>query len=210
MATMAEGVAAVLAEQLAKDDLDGVFVLGGSGGTSIGARAVRDLPVGLPKLIVSTMVSGDVSPYVGASDVTLMYSVVDIAGINQISEAVLGNAAAAITAMAAARRVRQSEPDDDKRPLIGASMFGVTTPAVNAARARLEELGYEVLTFHATGPGGRALEALARSGFLAGVLDLTTTELADDLVGGVLERGPRPPDRSRGFGCAAGRQSGCS
>jgi uncharacterized protein (UPF0261 family) len=136
------------------------------------------------------MVSGDVSPYVGASDVTLMYSVVDIAGINQISEAVLGNAAAAITAMAAARRVRQSEPDDDKRPLIGASMFGVTTPAVNAARARLEELGYEVLTFHATGPGGRALEALARSGFLAGVLDLTTTELADDLVGGVLSAGP--------------------
>ncbi len=137
IATMAEGVAAVLSEQLSKDDLDGVFALGGSGGSSIAARAVRDLPVGLPKLIVSTMVSGDVSPYVGASDVTLMYSVVDIAGINQISRAVLGNAAAAITAMATARRVRQSErsePSDDKRPLIGASMFGVTTPAVNVAR----------------------------------------------------------------------------
>ncbi len=107
IATMAEGVAAVLSEQLSKDDLDGVFALGGSGGSSIAARAVRDLPVGLPKLIVSTMVSGDVSPYVGASDVTLMYSVVDIAGINQISRAVLGNAAAAITAMATARRVRR-------------------------------------------------------------------------------------------------------
>ena len=113
-----------------------------------------------------------------------------VAGINQISEAVLGNAAAAITAMATARRIRQSEASDDDRPLIGASMFGVTTPAVNVARARLEELGYEVLTFHATGSGGRALEALARSGFLAGVLDLTTTELADDLVGGVLSAGP--------------------
>jgi len=199
IATMAEGVAAVLSEQLSKDDLDGVLALGGSGGSSIAARAVRDLPVGLPKLIVSTMVSGDVSPYVGASDVTLMYSVVDIAGINQISRAVLGNAAAAITAMATARRVRQSEPSDDKRPLIGASMFGVTTPAVNVARARLEVLGYEVLTFHATGHGGRALEALARSGFLAGVLDLTTTELADDLVGGVLSAGP---DRLTGAGAS--------
>jgi uncharacterized protein (UPF0261 family) len=119
-----------------------------------------------------------------------MYSVVDVAGINQISRAVLGNAAAAIVAMATARRARAAGPSPDNRPLIGASMFGVTTPAVNAARARLEELGYEVLTFHATGSGGRALETLARSGFLAGVLDLTTTELADDLVGGVLSAGP--------------------
>ncbi len=147
---------------------------------------MRDLPVGLPKLIVSTMVSGDVSPYVGASDVTLMYSVVDIAGINQISRAVLGNSAAAITAKSTARLDRESEPSDDKRPLIGASMFGVTTPALNVVRARLEVLGFEVLTFHATGPSGRALKRWLRSGFLAGVLDLTTTELADDLVGGVL------------------------
>jgi uncharacterized protein (UPF0261 family) len=190
IATMGEGAAAALSQQLAKQDLDGVLALGGSGGSSIAARAVRDLPVGLPKLIVSTMASGDVSPYVGSGDVTLMYSVVDVAGINQISRAVLGNAAAAIVAMATARRARAAGPSPDNRPLIGASMFGVTTRGVNAARARLEELGYEVLTFHATGSGGRALETLARSGFLAGVLDLTTTELADDLVGGVLSAGP--------------------
>jgi uncharacterized protein (UPF0261 family) len=197
VATMSEGVAAVLSEQLAKGDLDGVLALGGSGGSSIAARAVRDLPVGLPKLIVSTMASGDVSPYVGASDVTLMYSVVDVAGINRVSRAVLGNAAAAIAAMAKTRRARLSEPGQDERPLIGASMFGVTTPAVDAGRARLEELGYEVLIFHATGPGGRALETLARSGYLAGILDITTTELADDLVGGVLSAGP---DRLTGAG----------
>jgi uncharacterized protein (UPF0261 family) len=188
---MGEGAAAVLTRLHAAGALDGVLALGGSGGSSIAARAVRDLPVGLPKLIVSTMASGDVSPYVGASDVSIMYSVVDVAGINQVSRAVLGNAAAGIAGMArafAARRAASGAGDD--RPLIAASMFGVTTPAVDAARARLEELGYEVLVFHATGSGGQALEALARSGMLAGVLDLTTTELADDLVGGVLTAGP--------------------
>jgi uncharacterized protein (UPF0261 family) len=190
ISTMAEGAAAIISRLRTGGDLDGVLALGGSGGSSIAARAVRDLPVGLPKLIVSTMASGDVSPYVGASDVTLMYSVVDIAGVNRISRAVLGNAAAAISAMAKAFRLRRAEPSDDTRPLIAASMFGVTTPAVNTARDRLQELGYEVLTFHATGSGGRALEHLARSGFLAGVLDITTTELADDLVGGVLSAGP--------------------
>ena len=190
---MGEGAAAILSGLT----VNGVLALGGSGGSSIAARAVRDLPVGLPKLIVSTMASGDVSPYVGASDVTLMYSVVDIAGINQISRAVLGNAAAAIAGMAVSHAARVPEHDD--KPLIGASMFGVTTPAVDAARERLEELGYEVLVFHATGSGGRALEALARSGMLAGVLDLTTTELADELVGGVLTAGP---DRLTAAGAA--------
>jgi uncharacterized protein (UPF0261 family) len=195
---MGEGAAAIVARLHAAGEIDGVLAVGGSGGSSIAARAVHDLPVGFPKLLVSTMASGDVSPYVGATDVTLMYSVVDIAGINQISRAVLGNAVAAIAGMAAAYRERAEEAAGegasagahDDRPLIGASMFGVTTPAVEAARARLEELGYEVLVFHATGSGGRALEALARSGMLAGVLDLTTTELADDLVGGVLSAGP--------------------
>lgn len=187
---MSEGAAIVVARLQAAGRLDGVLALGGSGGSSIAARAVRDLPVGTPKLIVSTMASGDVAPYVGANDVTLMYSVVDIAGINQISRAVLGNAAAAIAGMAAAARARAAEAASDDRPLIGASMFGVTTPAVDAARERLDDLGYEVLVFHATGSGGQALESLARSGLLAGVLDLTTTELADDLVGGVLSAGP--------------------
>lgn len=187
---MAEGAAVVVGRLHAAGRLDGILALGGSGGSAIAARAVRDLPVGTPKLIVSTMASGDVSPYVGASDVTLMYSVVDIAGVNQVSRAVLGNAAAAIVGMASAAKARGDETGQGDRPLIGASMFGVTTPAVDAARERLDELGYEVLVFHATGSGGQALESLARSGMLAGVLDLTTTELADDLVGGVLTAGP--------------------
>lgn len=188
--TMGEGAAAIVEGLLAEGRLNGVLALGGSGGSSIAARAVRDLPVGLPKLIVSTMASGDVSPYVGATDVTLMYSVVDIAGINQISRAVLGNAAAAIAGMATAHAARAVEESHNDKPLIGASMFGVTTAAVDAARDRLEGLGYEVLVFHATGSGGRALEQLAKSGMLAGVLDLTTTEIADELVGGVLTAGP--------------------
>lgn len=190
VAAMGDGAARITEALYARGELDGVLGLGGSGGSSIAARAMRDLPLGLPKLIVSTMVSGDVSPYVGVSDVTLMYSVVDVAGINQVSSAVLDNAAAAVAAMGHAYARRRAAPSTSSRPLVGASMFGVTTPAVTAASRRLEELGYEVLTFHATGTGGRALENLARSGFLAGVLDLTTTELADELVGGVLTAGP--------------------
>ncbi|MFI9557351.1 Tm-1-like ATP-binding domain-containing protein [Nonomuraea endophytica] len=186
---MGEGAAKVLADLHRAGRVDGVLAVGGSGGSSIAARAVRDLPIGLPKLIVSTMASGDVAPYIGAKDVTLMYSVVDIAGINRVSRAILGNAAAAVAGMAGEYAARGPAQDGD-RPLIGASMFGVTTPAVDAARARLDELGYEVLVFHATGSGGRALEGLAESGMLAGVLDLTTTELADELVGGVLSAGP--------------------
>ncbi|MFI0484027.1 Tm-1-like ATP-binding domain-containing protein [Actinomadura sp. 9N215] len=180
---MGEGAAVVLARL---ERVDAVLAVGGSGGSSIAARAVRDLPIGLPKLIVSTMASGDVTPYVGAKDVTMMYSVVDIAGVNRVSRLILGNAAAAAAGMAKAH----VPPAAGERPLVGASMFGVTTPAVDAARERLDELGYEVLVFHATGAGGRALEGLVESGLLTGVLDLTTTELADDLVGGVLSAGP--------------------
>ncbi len=187
---MGEGAAVIVAELAAAGRVDAVFAVGGSGGSSIAARAVRDLPIGLPKLIVSTMASGDVSPYVGAKDVTISYSVVDVAGVNRVSRLILGNAAAAAAGMAKAHA--EAPPTQAaERPLIGASMFGVTTPAVNVARERLEELGYEVLVFHATGAGGQALEGLAGSGLLAGVLDVTTTELADDLVGGVLSAGPR-------------------
>ena len=195
---MGEGAAALLHQLVADGSVHAVFGVGGSGGSSIFARAVRDLPIGLPKLLVSTMASGDVAPYVGASDVTLTYSVVDVAGINRISRTVLGNAVAAVAAMAR-RYADRSETGSDDRPLVAASMFGVTTPAVETARARLTELGYEVLVFHATGAGGRAIESLARSGLLAGVLDLTVTELADDLVGGVLSAGP---DRLTAAGAA--------
>jgi uncharacterized protein (UPF0261 family) len=183
---MGRGAAAVLARLHGEGRLDGVAAVGGSGNSSIAAQAMRDLPVGMPKLIVSTVASGDTRPYVGAVDVTMMYSVVDIAGVNQISAQILTNAAGAIAGMAKATVPEQA----DERPLIGATMFGVTTPCVTRARERLEELGYEVLVFHATGTGGQSFEALATGGYLVGALDVTTTELADDLVGGVLSAGP--------------------
>jgi uncharacterized protein (UPF0261 family) len=156
---------------------------------------MRALPVGVPKVMVSTVASGDTRPYVGAVDVTMMYSVVDIAGVNRVSARIMANAAGAIAGMVGA-----TVPELAEKPLVGATMFGVTTPCVTRARERLEELGYEVLVFHATGSGGQSLEALVRDGFLAGVLDTTTTELADELVGGVLSAGP---DRLEAAGAAA-------
>jgi uncharacterized protein (UPF0261 family) len=182
---MAEGAERVVLQLHAEGRLDGILALGGSGGSSIATRAMRALPVGVPKLMVSTVASGDTRPYVGAVDVTMMYSVVDIAGVNRVSARIMANAAGAIAGMVGA-----DVPQLADKPLIGASMFGVTTPCVTRARERLEELGYEVLVFHATGAGGQSLEALVRGGFLAGVLDTTTTELADELVGGVLSAGP--------------------
>jgi uncharacterized protein (UPF0261 family) len=184
--TMARGAAEVVTRLHAEGRVDGVLALGGSGGTALATEAMRALPVGVPKLMVSTMASGDTRPYVGESDVTMMYSVVDISGINAVSAQILTNAAAAIAGMAAA----EPPAAGDERPLVGATMFGVTTPSVEAARERLEELGYEVLVFHATGTGGRSMEALMRGGFITAGLDITTTELADDLVGGVLSAGP--------------------
>jgi uncharacterized protein (UPF0261 family) len=167
MDVMGRGAAAVLGRLHAEGRVDGVAALGGSGNSS-------------------TVASGDTRPYVGAVDITMTYSVVDIAGINQISARILTNAAGAIAGMATA-----TVPEGTgERPLIGATMFGVTTPCVTHARERLEELGYEVLVFHATGTGGQSFEALATGGYLVGALDATTTELADELVGGVLSAGP--------------------
>jgi uncharacterized protein (UPF0261 family) len=192
---MGRGAAAVLTTLHAEGRLDGTAAVGGSGNSSIAAQAMRALPVGVPKLIVSTVASGDTRRYVGAVDIAMMYSVVDIAGINQISARILTNAAGAIAGMAKA-----AVPDRGAgKPLVGATMFGVTTPCVTTARERLEEHGYEVLVFHATGTGGQSLEALATGGFLVGVLDATTTELADDLVGGDLSAGP---DRLEAVGAA--------
>jgi uncharacterized protein (UPF0261 family) len=164
----------------------GVLAAGGSGNTAIATAAMRALPVGVPKLVVSTMASGDTSAYVDVSDVTLMPAVTDVAGLNSVSARVLANAAAAMAGMVLAPPVELGE----SRPLVAATMFGVTTPAVTAAREELERRGYEVLVFHATGTGGRSMESLVEAGLLTGVLDLTTTELADDLVGGVLSAGP--------------------
>jgi uncharacterized protein (UPF0261 family) len=172
-----------------------VLAAGGSGNTAIATAAMRALPIGVPKLMVSTMASGDTAAYVGASDVVMMPAVTDVAGLNSVSARVLAHAAAAVAGMVTAAPVDVG----GDRPVVAATMFGVTTPAVTAAREELERRGYEVLVFHATGTGGRTMESLVESGLVAGVLDLTTTELADDLVGGVLSAGPHRLE-------AAGRQ----
>jgi uncharacterized protein (UPF0261 family) len=184
---MARGAAALAKQLFYEGKIHGLVSLGGSAGTTIGTAAMRVLPVGVPKLMVSTMASGDTRPYVDTRDICMLYSVVDIAGINRLSREILSNAAAAIAGMVRAPVKKRGED----RPLIGATMFGVTTPCVTRAREVLEGAGYEVLVFHATGSGGRAMEGLAWDGFLDGILDITTTELADELVGGVLSAGPR-------------------
>jgi uncharacterized protein (UPF0261 family) len=184
--TMADAAAGLARRLHAEGRIDGVLAAGGSGNTAIATHAMQALPVGVPKLMVSTVAAGDTRDYVGGSDVTLMASVTDVAGINSISARVLANAAAAMAGMVSA----PAPALDGGRPLVAATMFGVTTPCVTAAREALEARGYEVLVFHATGTGGRAMEALVEAGFLQGVLDATTTELCDDLVGGVLSAGP--------------------
>lgn len=162
----------------------GVLSLGGGAGTNVATAAMRQLPVGVPKVMVSTLASGDVSPYVGIKDITMMYSVLDIAGLNRLSRRILANAAGAVCGM-----VEMALPPAEEKPLIAASMFGVTTPCVSEVRRKLEEEGYEVLVFHATGTGGRAMEGLIEDGFFDGVADITTTEWADQVVGGVLPAG---------------------
>jgi uncharacterized protein (UPF0261 family) len=183
---MADAAAALARRLHGEGRIDGVLAAGGSGNTAIATRAMQALPVGVPKLMVSTVAAGNTVDYMGGSDVTLMASVTDVAGVNSISARILANAAAAMAGMVQAPAPRTT----DERPLIGASMFGVTTPCVTHAREDLEARGYEVLVFHATGTGGRAMEALAEGGYLRGLLDITTTELCDDLVGGVLSAGP--------------------
>ena len=184
---MAQGAAALVAEKQAAGEIDGIISLGGSAGTTIGTTAMQAVPVGVPKIMVSTLASGDTSPYVQSKDICMMYSVVDIAGINRLSRQILANAAGAIVGMVNAEAPATATAD---KPLIAATMFGVTTPCVTKAREVLEDAGYEVLVFHATGTGGQAMEDLVKGGFLAGVLDATTTELADELVGGILSAGP--------------------
>ena len=183
---MSDAAAALALRLHGEGRIDGVLAAGGSGNTAIATRAMQALPVGVPKLMVSTVAAGDTRDYVGGSDVTLMASVTDVAGLNSIARQILANAAAAMAGMVLAPPVEQRE----SRPLVAATMFGVTTPCVTRAREQLEARGYEVLVFHATGTGGRAMEALVAGGFLAGVLDATTTELCDDLVNGVLSAGP--------------------
>ncbi len=212
----ATGAANLVAAAYARGEVEGVLALGGSAGTTIGTSAMRALPLGVPKLMVSTLASGQTRPYVGGKDIMMLNSVVDIAGINRISRQILSEAARAMAGMVtlpsvalqqqpatlsegstlfdcshdpAIRSEAADQPTTDK-PLIAATMFGVTTPCVEHARKILEAAGYEVLVFHATGNGGEAMEGLIADGLIAGVLDITTTELADELVGGILTAGP--------------------
>jgi uncharacterized protein (UPF0261 family) len=183
---MALGAQAILGRLFAQGAIHGVASVGGSAGTVIATSAMRALPYGFPKLMVSTVASGDIRPYVGTKDICMMPSVVDIAGLNRVTRRILSNAAGVICGMVNAAQAEAL----DQKPSIGATMFGVTTPCVTAARRILEESGYEVLVFHATGTGGQAMEQLIEDGAFRAVLDLTTTEIADELVGGVMSAGP--------------------
>ncbi|MCU0635244.1 MAG: Tm-1-like ATP-binding domain-containing protein, partial [Gemmatimonadaceae bacterium] len=170
-----------------RDDLAGLISAGGSGGTALATPAMRRLPIGVPKVMVSTVASGDVKPYVGPSDICMMYSVTDVSGINRISERVLANAANALAGM-----IAHAGRDEDRRqtkPAVGLTMFGVTTPCVQAVMKAIENR-YDCLTFHATGTGGQSMEKLADSGLLSAVIDITTTEVADELMGGIFSAGP--------------------
>ncbi len=186
IAAMAEAFEAFLAT---RRDLGGIVSAGGSGGTSIATRGMRALPIGCPKVMVSTMASGDTRPYVGPSDLCMMYSVTDVQGIHRISEKVLANAAHALAGMIA----HPAPESDTTKPAIGLTMFGVTTACVQAVTKRLEAT-HDCLVFHATGVGGQSMEKLADSGLLAGVIDVSTTEIADEIAGGTLSAGPNRLD----------------
>jgi uncharacterized protein (UPF0261 family) len=204
VAAMSKG-APVILERLAREGkIDAVISLGGGGGTAISTAAMQALPVGFPKVMVSTLASGNTVPYVGVKDIVMFPSIVDVAGINRISRQILTRAAGAICGM-----VEAQPPAGDVKPVIVASMFGNTTACVQHAKQVLESAGYEVLVFHATGTGGRTMESLIESGMVAGVLDITTTEWADELVGGVLKAGPTRLEAAARHGIPAIVTPGC-
>jgi uncharacterized protein (UPF0261 family) len=189
MEVMTRGAAVVAAKLYGERRFDAIIGLGGTAGTAIASSAMRALPIGVPKVLVSTVAAGDTRPYIGTKDLTMMYSIVDIAGLNRISTRVLGNAAGAVIGMA-----ETTLPAYEERPLIAASMFGNTTACVDRARGTLDAAGFEVLVFHATGAGGMTMESLIADGYVDGVLDLTTTEWADELCGGVFAAGAKRLD----------------
>jgi uncharacterized protein (UPF0261 family) len=186
----ARGAADIVRGLHQQGKVDGLLSLGGSAGTTIGTAAMRALPFGVPKIMVSTLASGQVKQWVGIRDILMLNSVVDISGINRISRTVLTNAAAAMIGMVRGQGSGIRSQGSEEKPLITATMFGVTTPCVEQARRRVETRGYEVLVFHATGTGGMTMESFIKDGIISGALDITTTELADELVGGILTAGP--------------------
>ena len=204
MEVMTKGAAVVVKDLFEQGRIDGVLGMGGSAGTVIGTSAMRALPIGVPKVMVSTLASGDVKPYVGTKDIAMLHSVVDVAGVNRISARVYANAVGAIVGM-----VESDAPKVEAKPLIAASMFGNTTPVVTRCRERLEQNGYEVLIFHAVGTGGETMESVIREGYIAGVADITTTEWADELVGGVLSAGPSRLDAASEKGVPQVIAPGC-
>ena len=207
VAAMAEAVPAYVAKLAAEDRIQGIISLGGGGGTAISTAAMRALPLGFPKLMVSTLASGNTAPYVGVKDIVMMPSIVDVAGLNRISRKLFTQAAGAICGMVQAGAT--AVESGASKPLIVASMFGNTTACVTEAKRLLEEAGYEVLVFAATGQGGKTMESLIESGLVAGVLDITTTEWADELVGGVLNAGPHRLEAAGKFGVPAIIAPGC-
>jgi len=201
---MSQGASAIVQRLLERRQLDAVIAMGGGAGTSVGTAAMRALPLGIPKVMVSTLASGDVRGFVGVKDITMIPTIVDISGLNRISRNVFTRAAGAVCGM-----VESSVPPGDDKPIIVASMFGNTTPCVEAARAILEKAGFEVLVFHATGSGGQTMESLIEARQVAGVLDVTTTEWADELVGGVMSAGPTRLQAAAKTGTPAVIAPGC-
>jgi uncharacterized protein (UPF0261 family) len=201
---MSQAAAIWLEAAVQRGEVHGVISLGGGGGTAIGTAAMRALPIGFPKVMVSTLAAGNIAPYVGTKDIVMFPSIVDVSGLNRLSRVLLARAAGAICGM-----VEMEPPQVEEKPLIVASMFGNTTACVNTAKAVLEAAGYEVLVFAATGTGGRIMESLIESGLVSGVLDLTTTEWADELVGGVLNAGPSRLEAAGKAGVPAVVAPGC-
>jgi uncharacterized protein (UPF0261 family) len=195
VAAMTAGAAAIISQLVQEREVGAIFAMGGTAGTTVGASAMQAAPIGIPKLLVSTVASGNTSPYVGVKDVMMMYSVIDISGINSLSSRILSNAAYALIGMCSGLASEQTQDVSEAelaamKPMLGMTMFGVTTPCCTRVREKLEAQGYEILVFHATGTGGKAMEELVRAGYIQGLLDITTTELADDLVGGIFSAGP--------------------
>jgi len=207
VAAMTRGAERIVAQLQAQGRIQAVVGIGGSAGTTMATAAMRALPMGVPKVMVSTLAGGDVSAFVGSADIVMIPSVVDISGLNRISRQVVARAGAAVAAMTKVEAPEASDEDD--KPLIAASMFGNTTQCVEAARADLEAAGFEVLVFHATGTGGRTMENLISGGFITAVLDVTTTELADELVGGVMSAGPTRLEAAARAGIPAVVAPGC-
>ena len=204
VAVMARGAEVLIGELHRAGKLDAILALGGTGGTSVACAAMRALPLGVPKVMVSTVAGKDVSGYVGVKDIVMIPSIVDVSGINRVSRDVFAKAAGAVCGM-----VETEVPAGEDRPLVAASMFGNTTRCVEAAKPILEQAGYEVLVFHATGTGGRTMESLIEAGLIAGVFDVTTTEWADELVGGVMGAGPTRLEAAARRGVPAVVTPGC-